>query len=164
MMTINLIRVAALAAAVSGVAARAGDMAGGVEFHPAFAPETGLTLAVQNYSKLPKRLDAVDIFIGGDARRAACHVALPAVNLAPAERTSVTVATAAAVGECVGNAPGARAALVATPLLGRIEAAPDRYAAPQIRIAAKVGGATPAPMLFSLGRVVLPKRAPPPVR
>lgn len=157
-MIANQLYLAAVALAASA-SVSAGDMAGGVDFHPAFSPAAGLTLAVQNYSKLAKTVDAVDIFIGGDAKQAGCHVAVPGLKLGPAERSSVVVATAAVVNGCVGAA-GARTLTRQLPMLARASgAAPGtaEAAQPLLRIAPRLDGVAAAePMLFRIGMAVLP--------
>jgi len=79
----------------------AGEVANNVDFQPVFTTANGLELHVQNYTKLPKTLARVDVFIGGSADLAACRVALPGVVLAPAASTSVLVADADTINSCL---------------------------------------------------------------
>ena len=87
----------------------AGDTLNNVDFQPAFNPATGLELHVQNFSKLPKTLASVDVFVGGTEEMAACHAAVPEMTLAPAARESIVVTDAKTLNSCLpAKAPARR--------------------------------------------------------
>jgi hypothetical protein len=98
----------------------AGDVSAGVtvnnvEFKPIFNAASGLELHVQNYTKLPKTLAGVEVFIGGTAQVAACRVTVPGITLAPAARNNVIVADVKTVNSCL---PARAAATVSHRLTG----------------------------------------------
>ncbi len=141
-----------------GLGAQAGEMVNNVEFHPSFSATGGLSLAVQNYSKLPRPLDGVDVYLGGDATHAACRVTLPAIALGPAERTTAVVATPAMMAACARGAATARD----LPRLARVMPSQSARMGPVMRISPRFPGInSTAPLVYRIGTATLPP--PPPM-